>query len=67
MPQFFLFRKLGQLCSNVEKYSTARQATDDNIIQRMRFVCWITKATGTHLEYVIFIVCALKQWLGEVA
>jgi hypothetical protein len=31
----------------MEKYGTARQATDDNIIRRMRFACWITKATDT--------------------
>jgi hypothetical protein len=40
----------------VEKYGTARQATDDNIIQRMRFACRITKATDTHSEYVIFLL-----------
>jgi hypothetical protein len=28
------------------------QATDNNIIRRMRFECWITKATYTHSEYV---------------
>jgi hypothetical protein len=39
----------------VEKYGTARQTTDDNIIRRMRFACWITKATDTHSEYVILI------------
>jgi hypothetical protein len=38
----------------VEKYSTARQPTYDNIIRRMRFACWITKATDTHSAYVIF-------------
>jgi hypothetical protein len=37
----------------VGKYGTARQATDDNIIRRMRFACWITKATDTHSECVI--------------
>jgi hypothetical protein len=37
----------------VEKYGKARQATDDNITRRMRFTCWITKATDTHSEYVI--------------
>jgi len=26
----------------VEKYGKAGQATHDNIIQRMLFVCWIT-------------------------
>jgi hypothetical protein len=28
----------------VEKYGRARQATDDNVIRCMHFVCWITKA-----------------------
>ena len=37
----------------MEKYSRAWQGTDDNIIQGMRFVCWIPKATNTHSEYVI--------------
>ena len=31
----------------VEKSGTARQASDDNITQRMRFACWITKARNT--------------------
>jgi hypothetical protein len=39
----------------VEKYSTAGQAVDDNTIRRMRFACWITKATNTHSELVIVI------------
>jgi hypothetical protein len=39
----------------VAKYLTAGQATDDNIIRRMRFACWITKTTDTHLEYKIQI------------
>jgi len=28
------------LRDNVEKYGTAGQATDDNIIRRMRFACY---------------------------
>jgi hypothetical protein len=39
----------------VGKYGTTRQATDDNIIRRMRFACWIAKATYTHSECVILI------------
>ena len=31
----------------MEKYDTARQAADDNIIQCMHFACWIAKATDT--------------------
>jgi hypothetical protein len=38
----------------VEKYGTARQATDDKI-QCMYFACGITKATGTHSQYVILV------------
>jgi hypothetical protein len=44
------FRKSCRLWDNVEKYGRARQATDDNIIRRMRFACRITKATDT--QYV---------------
>jgi len=36
----------------VEIYGTARQATDDNIIRRMRYACRITKTADTHSEYV---------------
>jgi hypothetical protein len=51
----------------VEKYGTARQATDDNIIRRMRFACWITKATDTHSKYVTLIAFPPQQWLRERA
>jgi hypothetical protein len=61
------FRKSCRLWDNVEKRGTARQATDDNIIRRMRFACWITKATDTHSDYVIFIASPRQQWLRERA
>jgi hypothetical protein len=51
----------------VEKYGTVRQATDDNIIRRMRFACWITKATDTHSQYVILTAFPQQQWLRERA
>ena len=38
-----------------KNFGTAGQATDDNIIRRTCFACWITKATNTQVEYVIFI------------
>ena len=50
----------------MEKYCTARQATDD-MIWRMRIACWIPKATDTHLQYVILIVFPLQQWLHDSA
>ena len=37
----------------METYGTVRQATDDNIIRRMRLACRVRKATNTHPEYVI--------------
>ena len=46
------------LCGNVGNVQThcgAGQATDDNVIWRMGFQRWITKATNTHSEYVICI------------
>jgi hypothetical protein len=46
----------------VEKYGTARQATDDDIIRRMRFACRITKARDAHTEYVI-LTAFLRQQL----
>jgi hypothetical protein len=51
----------------VDKYGTARQTTDDNILRRIRFACWITKATDTHSECLIRITFPLLQWLRERA
>jgi hypothetical protein len=44
----------------VQKYGTAGEATDDNIILRMRFACWVTKAIDTHSEYVALIKKKVK-------
>jgi len=35
-------KKLCHSWDNEGKYPTARQATEDNIIRRMRIACWIT-------------------------
>jgi hypothetical protein len=34
-------------------------------IRRMRFACWITKATNKHSEYAIHIAFLWQQWLHE--
>jgi hypothetical protein len=49
----------------VEKCGRAGQATDDSIIRRMRFACWLPKAIDTLLEYVILIASVWQQWLRE--
>jgi hypothetical protein len=51
----------------VEKYGTAGQAIDDNVIRRVRFACSISKATNTHAQYVILTAFPLQQWLHERA
>ena len=47
--------KSSLLWDKVQKYGGARQATDWNIIRRIRCACWINEATNTHCEYVIHI------------
>jgi hypothetical protein len=61
------FRKSCCVWDNVEKYCRTRQTTDDNIIRRMSFASWITKATDTHTECVIFIAFPRQKWLRERA
>ena len=61
---FFFARKSCLLWDNVEKYGTGRQATDHNVIRRMRIGSWIPLATDMHSEYVL-ITLPLQQWLYE--
>jgi len=49
----YILPKIVPFMRNMEKYGTAGQATDDNIIQRMRIECWTTKATDTYSEYLL--------------
>jgi hypothetical protein len=49
----------------VEKYGTAGQATDDNVVRLIRFACRITNATNTQSEYVILIAFARQKLLRE--
>jgi len=51
----------------VEKFERARQATDDNTIRRICFVCRLTSATDTHSEYAIGIAFPRQLLLPERA
>jgi len=51
----------------VQKYGRVGEATGDNIIMRMGFACWITKATNTNWEYVILIAFPRQQLLLDRA
>jgi hypothetical protein len=63
----FFFPKIMSFVRLYGKIWYCRQATDGNIIRRMRIACWITKATDTHAEYVILIAFLLQQWFLELA
>jgi hypothetical protein len=52
-----IFRKSCRLCDNVENHGGARETTDDNIIRRMRFACWITEVTSTQTQTHTLIIC----------
>jgi len=52
---------------NVEKYGTAGQAKEFNIIRRMRSADWTIKTSKTPSEYIILIDFPLQQWLLESA
>jgi len=60
----FFFKSCG-LWDDVEKYCRAGQVKDGNMAHA--HCCWIFKARDTHLEYVIFIVFLLQQWVLERA
>ena len=63
----FLFRNCLVYEIVWEKCGRDGQAIDSNVIRRMRFARWITKATNTHSEYVILNACPMQQWLHELA
>jgi hypothetical protein len=49
----------------VAKCVIARQLTDGNIMQRVRFACWLPTATVARTEYGIGIAFVRQQWLRE--
>ena len=50
------FPKIVPFMTCVGKCGTPRQATDRNTVGCMRNTGWITKAAGTHPEYVILLL-----------
>jgi hypothetical protein len=58
-------RKSCRLWERVEKYGTARRATGNNTVRRMRFACWINKATDTHSENIMLIAFPGQHQLRE--
>ena len=48
--------------NTVKKYGRERQATDYDIIRRMRIPWWINKDTDARTKYEILIVFLRQQW-----
>ena len=51
----------------MKKYGTSKRVTGDNIIRRMHFACWITRATDAQSQYEMFTAFPVQQWLNERA
>ena len=51
MSSNFFPQKSSSLRGNTKNCGRARHTTDENMIQCIRFACWISKATDTHSEY----------------
>jgi hypothetical protein len=47
---------MASFMDTVEKSGSSRKPVDDNIIQSMRFACWITKSIDPRPEYVIIFI-----------
>jgi len=62
----FFFRKSSHLWHNGER-NIAQKDRPQKTIRRTRFAFWVTKATNTHSEHLIFIVFPLQQCLGKSA
>jgi len=64
MANNFFTLKLCRARDNVEKCYGTGQATDENIIRRMRIACWVTKAANILSEYVTRIALPRPQREG---
>jgi len=64
--QWIFLEKSCCLSDTIEINGTAGRATYDNIIRRIRFACWITKATDTHWELQCLLLFHGKNGYGNV-
>jgi hypothetical protein len=55
------FSKIVRLWDNVEWCGITGQDTDDCMMLRMRFACWISKATHTHYKDVSFVAFSRQR------
>ena len=63
----FLFLLENRVVYEITWINTVEPGRPQMTIDHMRIARWIPKATNSFLEYVIFIVFPLQQWLHESA
>jgi hypothetical protein len=63
--KFPLHHRIVLFIRNVEKYGTAGQATDEEIIWPMHFALWTSKATHVHPDYVTVTDFHVKNGLAN--
>jgi hypothetical protein len=61
------FHKSCRFLGNVEKFCRAGDVSDGSITVPMRFAYWVTMATETHSECVIFLAFPRQESLRERA
>jgi len=61
------FRKSSLLRNNVEKYGRNKQASNDSIMQGIRFAHWVPNVSDRHSKYVILIAFPQKKCFQERA
>jgi hypothetical protein len=61
----FFPQKSCRLWHNVERYGTARQATNDIIIWRIRFAYWYIRLEKHTQNMYYLLLFPLQQWLQE--
>jgi hypothetical protein len=49
------------VCEIMRKNVVELEATDDNVIRRMRFACWVSKAIRTHAQKYVRPISFLRQ------
>jgi hypothetical protein len=62
----FFLQKSCLLWDNVKNTIISKEATDDNIIRRMRLAWCVTKATETHSEHAILIALPRQQYANAL-
>jgi len=60
---FFFFKKSRRILNNEEIFYIAGQVTNENVMCRTTFACWIIKVTDSNSDYIIVTTFPLQKML----